>query len=156
MSLTKQIRVMLADDHPIMRDALRDALQDEGDFEVVGLARDGVEAMRMVQSLAPEVIVMDVMMPHKDGVDAYREIMQLRPDTRVLMLTASTTEDAVIEAITAGATGYLQKDSGPESWRRRSGMWPRAFCAFRTGPSGGSSPWSAASGGSPPTGPWKG
>ena len=114
MSLTKQIRVMLADDHPIMRDALRDALQDEGDFEVVGLARDGVEAVRMVQSLAPEVIVMDVMMPHKDGVDACREIMQLRPDTRVLMLTASTTEDAVIEAITAGATGYLQKDSGPE------------------------------------------
>ena len=110
MSLTKQIRVMLADDHPIMRDAL----QDEGDFEVVGLARDGVEAVRMVQSLAPEVIVMDVMMPHKDGVDACREIMQLRPDTRVLMLTASTTEDAVIEAITAGATGYLQKDSGPE------------------------------------------
>ena len=105
---------MLADDHPIMRDDLRDALQDEGDFEVVGLARDGVEAVRMVQSLAPEVIVMDVMMPHKDGVDACREIMQLRPDTRVLMLTASTTEDAVIEAITAGATGYLQKDSGPE------------------------------------------
>ena len=53
MSLTKQIRVMLADDHPIMRDALRDDLQDEGDFEVVGLARDGVEAVRMVQSLAP-------------------------------------------------------------------------------------------------------
>ena len=114
MSLTKQIRVMLADDHPIMRDDLRYALQDEGDFEVVGLARDGVEAVRMEQSLAPEVIVMDVMLPHKDGVDACREIMQLRPDTRVLMLTASTTEDAVIEAITAGATGYLQKDSGPE------------------------------------------
>ena len=68
----------------------------------------------MVQSLAPEVIVMDVMMPNKDGVDACREIMELLPDTRVLMLTASTTEDAVIEAIAAGATGYLQKDSGPE------------------------------------------
>ena len=107
MSLTKQIRVMLADDHPIMREGLRDALQDEGDFEVVGLARDRVEAVRMVQSLAPEVIVMDVMMPNKDGVDACREIMELLPDTRVLMLTASTTEDAVIEAITAGATGYL-------------------------------------------------
>ena len=57
---------------------------------------------------------MDVMMPNKDGVDACREIMELLPDTRVLMLTASTTEDAVIEAIAAGATGYLQKDSGPE------------------------------------------
>ena len=114
MSLTKQIRVMLADDHPIMRDGLRDALQDEGDFEVVGLAGDGVEAVTMAQSLEPEVIVMDVIMPNKDGVDACREIMELLPDTRVLMLTASTTEDAVIEAIAAGATGYLQKDSGPK------------------------------------------
>ena len=117
MSLTKQIRVMLVDDHPIMRDGLRDALQDEGDFEVVGSAGDGVEAVTMAQSLEPEVIVMDVMdviMPNKDGVDACREIMELLPDTRVLMLTASTTEDAVIEAIAAGATGYLQKHSGPE------------------------------------------
>jgi DNA-binding NarL/FixJ family response regulator len=114
MSLTKQIRVMLADDHPIMRDGLRDALQDEGDFEVVGSAGDGVEAVTMAQSLEPEVIVMDVIMPNKDGVDACREIMELLPDTRVLMLTASTTEDAVVEAIAAGATGYLQKYSRPE------------------------------------------
>ena len=64
--------------------------------------------------MEPEVIVMDVMMPNKDGVDACREIMELLPDTRVLVLTASTTEDAIIEAIAAGATGYLQKDSGPE------------------------------------------
>ena len=82
MSLTKQIRVMLADDHPIMRDGLRDALQDGGDFEVVGSAGDGVEAVTMAQSLEPEVIVMDVMMPNKDGVDACREIMELLPDTR--------------------------------------------------------------------------
>ena len=118
MTTRERIRVMLADDHPIMRDGLRDALEGEGDFEVVGLARDGVEAVRMAQSLAqslaPDVIVMDVMMPNMDGVDACREIMELLPDTRVLMLTASTTEDAVVEAIAAGATGYLQKDSGPE------------------------------------------
>ena len=112
MSSKERIRVMLADDHPIMRDGLRDTL--EGDFEVVGLAGDGVEAVRMAQSVEPEVIVMDVMMPHKDGVDACREIMEMLPDTRVLMLTASTTEDAVVDAIAAGATGYLQKDSGPE------------------------------------------
>ena len=77
-------------------------------------AGDGVEAVSMAQGLEPEVIVMDVIMPNKDGVDACREIMELLPDTRVLMLTASTTEDAVIEAIAAGATGYLQKHSGPE------------------------------------------
>ena len=114
MSSTERIKVMLADDHPIMRDGLRDALEGEGDFEVVGSAADGVEAVSMAQSVVPEVIVMDVMMPHKDGVDACREIMELLPDTRVLMLTASTTEDAAVEAIAAGATGYLQKDSGPE------------------------------------------
>ena len=114
MSSKERIRVMLADDHPIMRDGLRDALEGEVDFEVVGVAADGVEAVSMAQSVAPEVIVMDVMMPNMDGVDACREIMELLPDTRVLMLTASTTEDAVVEAIAAGATGYLQKDSGPE------------------------------------------
>ena len=114
MSSKERIRVMLADDHPIMREGLRDALEGEVDFEVIGVAGDGVEAVRMAQSVEPEVIVMDVMMPHKDGVDACREIMELLPDTRVLMLTASTTEDAVVDAIAAGATGYLQKDSGPE------------------------------------------
>ena len=114
MSFTERIKVMLADDHPIMREGLRDALEGEVDFEVIGVAGDGVEAVRMAQSVEPEVIVMDVMMPHKDGVDACREIMELLPDTRVLMLTASTTEDAVVDAIAAGATGYLQKDSGPE------------------------------------------
>ena len=109
-----RIKVMLADDHPIMREGLRDALEGEGDFDIVGLAVDGVEAVSMAQSVAPEVVVMDVMMPNMDGVDACREIMELLPDTRVLMLTASTTEDAVVDAIAAGATGYLQKDSGPE------------------------------------------
>ena len=114
MSSMTRIKVMLADDHPIMRDGLRDTLEGEGDFEVVGSAGDGVEAVRMAQSVVPDVIVMDVMMPNMDGVDACREIMELLPDTRVLMLTASTTEDAVVDAIAAGATGYLQKDSGPE------------------------------------------
>ena len=114
MSSKERIRVMLADDHPIMRDGLRDTLEGEGDFEVVGLAGDGVEAVKMAQSVVPEVIVMDVMMPNMDGVDACREIMEMLPDTWVLILTASTTEDAVVDAIAAGATGYLQKDSGPE------------------------------------------
>ena len=114
MSTTERIRVMVVDDHPIMRNGLRDALEDVGDFEVVGLAGDGVEAVSTAQSLEPEVIVMDVMMPKKDGVDACREIMDLLPDTKVLMLTASTEEDAVVEAVAAGATGYLQKYSGPD------------------------------------------
>ena len=114
MSTAERIRVMIVDDHPIMRDGLRDALESEGHFEVVGQAGDGVEAVRSAQRLKPEVIVMDVIMPNKDGVDACREIMDLLPDTRVLILTASTEEDAIIEAVAAGAVGYLQKFSGPE------------------------------------------
>ena len=109
-----RIRVMVVDDHPIMRNGLRDTLEASGRFEVVGQAEDGEEAVRTVEELKPEVIVMDVIMPNKDGIDACREIMELLPDTRVMMLTASTEEDAVIEAVAAGATGYLQKYSRPE------------------------------------------
>ena len=114
MSSADRIRVMVVDDHPIVRNGLREVLEASGRLEVVGQAGDGEEAVRTVEGLRPEVIVMDVMMPRKDGVDACREIMELLPETRVLMLTASTQEDAVIEAIAAGATGYLEKYSRPE------------------------------------------
>ena len=108
--------MMVVDDHPIMRDGLSDALEASDRFEVVGLAADGEEAVRTAEGLGPDVIVMDVMMPGKDGIDACREIMELLPDTRVLIMTASTEEDAVIEAIAAGATGYLLKYSRPEDF----------------------------------------
>ena len=106
--------VMLVDDHSIMRDLLRDALENTGEFRVVAQAADGQEALRMVQEAAPDVIVMDVIMPVMDGIDACREITELLPDTRVLMLTASNEQDAIVRAIAAGATGYLQKYSGKE------------------------------------------
>ena len=114
MASADRIRVMVVDDHPIMRNGLRDTLEASGRFEVVGLAGDGEEAVSTVEALKPEVIVMDVLMPNKDGIDACREIMELLPGTRVMMLTASDEEDAVIEAIAAGATGYLEKYSRPE------------------------------------------
>ena len=100
---SRRIRVLLADDHSIVREGLQSML---------GQARDGVEAVKAASELSPGVIVMDVMMPNKDGVEACREIMESLPDTRVVMLTASTEADAVIEAVAAGATGYLQKVSG--------------------------------------------
>ncbi len=109
MSSSDRIRVMVVDDHPIMRTGLRDALEASGRFDVVGEAGDGEEAVRVAGEVKPEVVVMDVMMPNKDGVDACREVMELLPGARVLMLTASTKMDAVIEAVAAGATGYLQK-----------------------------------------------
>ena len=114
MSSTNRIRVMLVDDHPVMRRGLRDVLEDSGAFDVVGQAADGVEAVRTAKESRPDVIVMDVIMPKKDGVEACRDILDLLPDTKVLMLTASTEEDAVIEAIAAGATGFVQKYSGSD------------------------------------------
>jgi DNA-binding NarL/FixJ family response regulator len=95
-----------------MREGLQALLERSEEFEVVGQARDGVEAVEAASELSPDVIVMDVMMPNKDGVEACREIMESLPDTKVIMLTASTEADAVIEAVAAGATGYLQKVSG--------------------------------------------
>ena len=109
---SRRIRVLLADDHLIVREGLQVILDRADEFEVVGQARDGVEAVEAAAELSPDVIVMDVMMPRKDGVEACREIMESLPDTRVIMLTASTEADAVIEAVAAGATGYLQKVAG--------------------------------------------
>ena len=114
MEQDRQTRVMLVDDHEIMRDGLREVLERQGDFEVVGQAQDGAAAVRVAERLRPDVIIMDVMMPLKNGIDACREITEILPDTRVLILTASGEEDAVMEAVAAGATGFLQKYSGKE------------------------------------------
>ena len=104
----------VVDDHPIMRNGLRDTLEASDRFEVVGVAVDGEEAVNAVEELRPDVIVMDVIMPNKDSIDACREIMELLPDTGVLMMTASTEMDAEVEAVAAGVTGYLQKYSPSE------------------------------------------
>ena len=114
MSLTKRPRVMLVDDHEIVRDGLREVLERSGEFEVVGEAGDGAAAVKGAQQLKPDVIIMDVIMPFKNGIDACREISETLPDTRVLVLTASTEEDAVIEAVAAGARGYIQKFHGKD------------------------------------------
>ncbi len=105
---------MVVDDHKIMRDGLHEQQQQSRDFEVVGEAADGEAAVRIAQELRPDAILMDVMMSLKDGIEACREVTEMLPDTRVLILTAATAEDAAIEAVAAGAMGYLQKYSGKE------------------------------------------
>ena len=108
-------RVMLVDDHEIVRDGIRELLQSNGDFEVVGDAGDGEAAVRTAECLKPDVIIMDVMMPLKNGIEACREISDILPDTRLLILTAASEEDAMVEAVAAGASGYIQKYSGKEA-----------------------------------------
>ena len=114
MTTGNRTSVMLVDDHQVMRDLLRDALENTGEFQVVAQAADGQEALRLVAEAAPDVIVMDVIMPVMDGIEACQQITELLPGTRVLMLTASNEQDAIVRAIAAGATGYLQKYSGKE------------------------------------------
>ncbi len=114
MSSENRIRVMIVDDHAIVREGIAEVLEQSGDFEVVGQAGDGDEAVGMVEELMPDVVIMDILMPVKNGIEACREITATLPDTRVLMLTASNRQGAIVQAVNAGATGYLQKFSGKE------------------------------------------
>ena len=114
MSANERIRVIIVDDHSIVRVGLKQVLEQSGECEVVGEAADGEEAVRVAADVSPDVVVMDVIMPKKDGVEACREIMESAPETRVVMLTASTEVDAIVEAVAAGATGYLQKETDRE------------------------------------------
>ncbi len=114
MTSNERIRVMVVDDHSIVREGLKHVLEQSGEFEVVGQAADGEEAVRVAAEVSPDVVVMDVRMPGKDGVEACREIMEAAPETRVLMLTVANEETAVLEAVAAGATGYLQKETDRE------------------------------------------
>ena len=114
MSSETRIKVMIVDDHAIVREGIAEVLEQSGEFEVVGQAGDGEEAVNKVQELRPDVVIMDILMPIKDGIEACRDIAAAWPDTRVLMLTASNRHSAIVQAVNAGATGYLQKISGKE------------------------------------------
>ena len=114
MKTNEHIKVLVVDDHSIVRDGLKYVLEQSGEFEVVGQAEDGVEAVKVAAELSPDLVVMDVMMPRKDGVEACRDIMDSSPETRVVMLTVANEETAVLEAVAAGATGYLQKETDRE------------------------------------------
>lgn len=105
------IRVLVVDDHPLMRQAICTAIAIEADIEVVGEARNGSEAVTQAQELHPDVIVMDLLMPIKDGVQAIAEIRAADPDARILALTSSLDPDRIIATLEAGAQGYLFKDT---------------------------------------------
>jgi NarL family two-component system response regulator LiaR len=105
------IRILIADDHPLVRQGLRTLIATEPGMELVGEAEDGVEAVIKARSLHPDVILMNIIMPRKNGLEAIDEIKGENPDARILVLTSFGEDDKVFPAIKAGALGYLLKDS---------------------------------------------
>ena len=110
-STSRKIRLLIADDQPIILRGLSLMLGSEEDIEVVGLAKDGIEAVEMASELKPDVIIMDLQMPRCTGVEASREILVANADTRIVVLTTFDTDNMVLDAIHAGASAYLLKDS---------------------------------------------
>ena len=116
--MSETIRILVADDHLVVRRGVRALLATEPGIDVVGEATDGVEAVRAAAELAPDVLLLDLEMPRLDGVEALRRVLAERPGTRVLVLTSFATDDKVFPAIKAGALGYLLKDSDPDDLAR--------------------------------------
>jgi DNA-binding NarL/FixJ family response regulator len=112
------IRIVLADDHPVVREGIRGMLQGYDDIEVVGQAGSGPEAVELVAALRPDLVLMDLRMPGGDGVEATRAIASRFPATRVVVLTTYETDQDILRAIEAGAGGYLLKDIAPADLAR--------------------------------------
>jgi NarL family two-component system response regulator LiaR len=110
----KPIRILIADDHQLVRQGLVALLSVKPGVEVIGQAADGVEAVELAHSLGPDIILLDLLMPHKSGIEATREIKADNPDARILIITSFAEDENVYQAIKAGALGYLLKDSSPQ------------------------------------------
>jgi len=111
------IRVLIADDHAIVRQGIRQVLDGTEGIQVVGEAGDGIEAFTRAQELVPDVVVLDVSMPGESGLDVAKRLKRALPATRVLMLSVYDNTEFVLEAVRAGADGYLLKDSSPSDLR---------------------------------------
>jgi DNA-binding NarL/FixJ family response regulator len=112
------IRVAIADDHAVVRQGLRTFLELQDDMEVVGEAVDGEEAVALVESTTPDVVLLDLVMPRVDGIEATRRIRDVAPATRILVLTSFADDHTVLPAVRAGAAGYLLKDVQPPELAR--------------------------------------
>ena len=112
--MSQRIRILIADDHAIVREGLRALIATEPELELVAEAADGVEAVDKARGIKPDVILLDMMMPRKDGLGAIGDIIKENPDARILVLTSFAEDEKVFPAIKAGALGYLLKDSSPQ------------------------------------------
>jgi two-component system, NarL family, response regulator LiaR len=111
--MNNPIRVLITDDHAVVREGLRSLIESEPGMQVIGEASDGVEAVLKARALRPDVILLDLVMPRKGGIEAIEEIKQENPNARILVLTSFAEDDKVFPAIRKGAQGYLLKDSSP-------------------------------------------
>ncbi len=107
------VTLLLADDHPIVRQGLRHLLERESEFHIVGEAGDGVEALQLVDLLKPDILVLDVMMPNLNGLEVLRQTRKISPSTQTIILTMQSANAYMIEALKIGAAGYLLKETGP-------------------------------------------
>jgi len=107
-------RILIADDHPIFRDGLKRLLESERGFKVIGEACDGIEAVKMVRQLTPEILLLDLAMPHRHGLEALREMSTDTTSVRVILLTAAAEKDQIVEALQMGARGVVLKDSATQ------------------------------------------
>lgn len=112
--MSDKVRVLLVDDHTVVRKGLRLAFGLEGDLEVVGEAANGREALDLVESLKPDVVVMDLLMPVMDGVEATRALRASHPEVEVVALTSVLEDRMVVDVVEAGAAGYMLKESRPD------------------------------------------
>jgi NarL family two-component system response regulator LiaR len=112
--MSEPIRILIADDHEIVRKGLRALLESEPGYTVVGEAADGAAAIHQTRLLDPDVVLLDLVMPGVDGIAAIQQLNAERPDVRILVLTSYSSDDQVYAAIKAGALGYLLKDSSPQ------------------------------------------
>lgn len=111
----KRIRLLIADDHPVVRGGLRGMFATQPDLELVGEAKTGTEAVSLTGRLKPDVVLMDLRMPEMDGVAATERIKESNPETRVVVLTTYDSDSDILRAVEAGATGYLLKDTPEEA-----------------------------------------
>jgi len=112
--MSEPIRILIVDDHQLVRQGLMAMLSVKPGIEVVGQAKDGVEAVELAHSLKPDIILLDLLMPRKNGIDATREIKAENPDACILIITSFAEDENVYQAIKAGALGFLLKDSSPQ------------------------------------------
>ena len=109
--MKSKTRILIADDHPLLRQALCQVFSSQKDMEVVGQAGDGEEAINLASQLKPDIVVMDIMMPKFDGIEASRQIKKTAPNTAILILTAYDDDNYVLGLLEAGAAGYLMKSA---------------------------------------------